>query len=146
MFLHFCRISTKLTSLWRKQGRNDGGQGGTIPRAPDHWGGAKCLLVARKSPNNFTGTFFNTVNFLPKGLRFERGGAKLASRPGRHLTSLHPWAESLRSCTKTAHLRSECLVLLVQGTMPTAGCVHYRIYLCRVHAKTKRYAGVGFCN
>jgi len=33
---------------------------------------------------------FNTVNLLPKELRFEHGGAKLASCPGRYLTSLPP--------------------------------------------------------
>jgi len=37
-----------------------------------------------------TNTFFNTANLLPKDLRFEHGGAKLASCPGRHLTSLRP--------------------------------------------------------
>jgi len=35
--------------------------------------------------------FFNTVHLLPKDLRFEHGGAKLASCPGPHLTSLHSW-------------------------------------------------------
>jgi len=39
---------------------------------------------------NATCTFFDTGNLLPKDLRFEHGGAKLASCPGRHLTSLHP--------------------------------------------------------
>jgi len=29
---------------------------------------------------------------LPKDLRFEHGGAKLASCPGRHITSLRPWS------------------------------------------------------
>jgi len=43
-----------------------------------------------KSPNSFTSTFFNRVNFLPKDLRFEHGGAKFAYCPGRHLTSLRP--------------------------------------------------------
>jgi len=79
--------------------RNEGGQGGqNSPGAWSLWGrritagGAKCLLVAPKSPNNFTSTFFNTVNFLPKSLRLEHGGVKFASCPGRHLTSLRPWA------------------------------------------------------
>jgi len=43
-----------------------------------------------KSLNNVTSTFFNTAHLLPKKLRFEHGGAKLASCPGRHLTSLRP--------------------------------------------------------
>ena len=58
-------------------------QEGTIPRAPNHCGGG----VGAKSSNNITSTFFNTVNLLPKELRFEHGSAKLASCPGRHLTS-----------------------------------------------------------
>jgi len=50
------------------QGRNDGVKGHNS-RAP-------------KSPNNVTRTFFNTVHLLPEDLRFENGGAKLASCPG----------------------------------------------------------------
>jgi len=45
---------------------------------------------AKKSPENVTSTCFNTVHLLLKDLRFEHGGAKLASCPGRHLTSLRP--------------------------------------------------------
>jgi len=46
---------------------------------------------APKSHSNVTITVFNTAHMLPKNLRFEHGGAKLASCPGRHLTSLRPW-------------------------------------------------------
>jgi len=53
--------------------------------------GAKCLMGAPKYLNNFTSTFFNAVNFLAKDLTFEHGSAKLASCPGRRLTSLRPW-------------------------------------------------------
>jgi len=60
------------------RGVTRGSTRGTIPRAP-------------KSPNNITSAFFNTVHLLPKYLSFEHGGAKLASCPGRHLTSFHPW-------------------------------------------------------
>jgi len=55
----------------------EGGKGGTIPRAS-------------KTSNKVASTFFNTVHLLLKDLRFARGGAKLASCPGRHLTSLRP--------------------------------------------------------
>jgi len=48
------------------------------------------ITGAPKNPNNFTHTFFNTVHLLPEDLRFENGGAKLASCPGRYLTSLRP--------------------------------------------------------
>jgi len=58
-------------------------------RAPNHYGGAENL-------NRITSAFFNTVYLLPKDLRFEHGGAKLASCPGRHLTSLR------LCCTGTA--------------------------------------------
>jgi len=62
------------------QGRNEGG---TIPRAPNDYGGAEI-------PNNITSTFFSAEHLFPRDLRFEHGGAKLASCPGRHLTSLRP--------------------------------------------------------
>jgi len=78
------------------QGRNEGDKGGKIPRAPNHYGGAK-------SPNNVTSTFFNTVHLLPEDLRFKHGGAKLASCSGRHLTSLRPWlAEVIFASTTLA--------------------------------------------
>ena len=43
----------------------------------------------RKSPNNFTSTFYNIVHLSPKSLSFEYGGAKLVSCLGRHLTSVY---------------------------------------------------------
>jgi len=59
---------------------------GKIPRAPDNYGGAESLWGGqnvcwwrRKVPTKFTSTFFNTVNFLQKGLWFENEVAKLAS-------------------------------------------------------------------
>jgi len=70
------------------QGYNEGDKQGTFPRVLNQYGGAKSLREAPKSPNNVTRTFFNTVYWLPKDLRFEYVGAKLASRPGRYLTSL----------------------------------------------------------
>ena len=59
------------------------GERGTIP-------GRRITLEVPKSPNNVTSTFFNTVHLLPKYLRFEHGGGKLASCPGPHLTALRP--------------------------------------------------------
>jgi len=64
------------------QGRNEGGKGGTIPRAPNLNGGAKSLWGAPKSPNNVTNRFFNTVYLLPKDLRFEHGAPNLLLAPG----------------------------------------------------------------
>ena len=43
---------------------------------------------APESPNNVTSTFFNAVHLLPKDLKFEHDGAKIASCPERCLTSL----------------------------------------------------------
>jgi len=56
------------------------------------------LWGAPKSPNNITSTFFNTVHLLAKDLSFDHGGAKLASCPGRHLTSLRPCAGGITLC------------------------------------------------
>jgi len=46
--------------------------------------------ITMGAPNHVTNTCFNTVHLLPKDLRFEHGGAKLASCPGRHVTSIRP--------------------------------------------------------
>jgi len=53
-------------------------------------GGGQITAGALKSLNNVTSTFFITVHLLLKDLRLERGGARLASCTGRHLTSLRP--------------------------------------------------------
>jgi len=50
---------------------------------------------APKSSYNVTSPFISTVRLLPKDLRFEHGGAKLVSCPGRHLTSLCPWSRCI---------------------------------------------------
>jgi len=52
--------------------------------------GRRIIMGTPKCLNSFISTFFNTVNFLPEDLRFEHGDDKLASCPGRHLTSLRP--------------------------------------------------------
>jgi len=72
------------------RGVTKGGKVGTIPRASSHYGGAEWLRGALNSPNIVASSFFNTVHLLPKDPRFERGDAKLASCPGRHLTLLRP--------------------------------------------------------
>ena len=64
--------------------------------APNQCGGRQTSAGLPKSPNIFTSTFFNTVNFLPNDLRFRLGGAKLVSCPGHRLTSLRPWLPSRR--------------------------------------------------
>jgi len=77
---------------------NEGGKGGAIPRAPNHYGAPNHSVGRRmtaggaekKSPSNVTSTFFSAVHLPSKDVRFEYGGAKLASCPGRQLTSLRP--------------------------------------------------------
>jgi len=64
------------------QGRNDRGQGGHFP-----W--RRITMRVLKSPSKVTNTC-SAVHLIPKDLRFEHGGAKLASCPGCHLTSLRP--------------------------------------------------------
>jgi len=72
------------------QGRNEvGKREHNSPGSESLWG-AKSLRGAPKSTNNVTNTFFDTVHLLPKDLRFEHEGAKLASCPGRHLALLRP--------------------------------------------------------
>jgi len=68
------------------QGRSEGGK---ISQAESLWG-RRVTAWSPKSPNNVTSAFFNTINLLLKDFRLEHGGAKLASCPGRHLTSLRP--------------------------------------------------------
>jgi len=60
-------------SLPQRQGRNEwGARGAQLP-------GAESLRGAPKSPNNVTSSFINAVHLLPKDLRFQHAGAKLAS-------------------------------------------------------------------
>jgi len=80
---------------WKKRSRCIGGvmsrgvtrwgKGGTIPRAPNHCGG-RCKVPAMSQVVSSI-----QLHLFPKDLRFEHGGAKLSSGPGRLLTSLRPW-------------------------------------------------------
>jgi len=79
------------------RGRNKGAKGYNSPGGESLWG----RRITMGAPNHCgwrrnvsTSTFFNTVLKLLKDLRFEHGGAKLASYPGRHLTLLRPWSLS----------------------------------------------------
>jgi len=82
------------------EGRNKEGKGGTIPRAPNHYGGAQSLP---RAPNNSRGAeksqqcckyFLQYSTFASKDLRFKHGSTKVASCPGDHRTLLHPWVRS----------------------------------------------------
>jgi len=71
-------------------GCNQGGhRGNNSQGAKSRWE-RRMTAGASKSPNNVTSIFFNAVHLLPKDLRFEHWCAKVASCPGRHLTSLRP--------------------------------------------------------
>jgi len=65
------------------QGRNEVGKGGTIPWVPKHGRGLRRVPTMSQLPSS-------TQYLLPKDLRFEHWGAKLASCPGHYLTSLRP--------------------------------------------------------
>jgi len=89
----------------RSQGHNEGGKASIIPRVPNHYGEHRMTAGVPKGPNNATSTFFSTVHSLPKDLKFEHGGAKVASCPGGYLTRYAP----VRSCVM--HLRSGVSIL-----------------------------------
>jgi len=55
---------------------------------PGHYGGAESMRGRRKIST--MSHVLPSVHLLPKDLRFDHGGAKLASCPGLHLTSLRP--------------------------------------------------------
>ena len=81
-----CFISSKPNKTswhYTVAGAQRGGQGGIIPRAPNHYGGRRMTVGAPKIPNNVTSTFFSTVGLLPKDFKFEPGGAKLTPLYGR---------------------------------------------------------------
>jgi len=83
----------------RYRGVTTGVQGGyNSPGAESLWW-RQMTARAPKSPNNITNTFFNTVHLVPKDLGFEHEGrVKLASCPGRHLTSLRLWTDVKPYC------------------------------------------------
>jgi len=93
-----------------------GGQGGTIRRAPNHYGGSGSRRGAPKDfgrrrdvPTMSKVLFSPPAHLLPKDLKFEHGGAKFAScPPGRHLTSLRPlWGDgSTKMSPNTPRLSS----------------------------------------
>jgi len=87
-----------------------GTKGGTIPRASNDYGGAESLRGARndcggrKKSQQCHKYLLKYSTLLPKDLRFEHRGAKLASCPGRHLTSLRPCVTTyckFHPCSKT---------------------------------------------
>jgi len=114
------RDTNWIVTLGWLQERNEAEQSGhNRPGTESLWG-------TPKSPNNVTSTFYNTVYLLPKGLRFQHGGAKLASCPWHHLTSLHPWLVTT-SCNQGSgvggvwvdsdfsirHRRSHCTIFYI---------------------------------
>ena len=71
------------TVFIRGQRRNEGEQGGRNSPGAESLRGRRKVLTMSK-------VLSLAAHLLPKDLRFEHGGAKLVSCPGRHLTSLHP--------------------------------------------------------
>ena len=102
-----------------------GRKGGTIPRAPNHCGDAEmfqqCLIVIStlfQQCHIVISTLFNTLHLLRKYSRFEYGGAKLASCPGRHLTSLRTCTVMNTSLCHTFHINTVSFQLV--------HCYHHR--------------------
>jgi len=87
--------------MWM-EGRNEGDKRGIITRAPNHCGGAEWLREVQESRSSVKYFLKYTVHLLPKDLRFEHGGAKRASCPGRHIISLRLCADDY---TKTLNHR-----------------------------------------
>jgi len=74
------------------------GQGGTVPQVPNHWGaeslrGRRMIEEAAKKSQKYHNYF---LQYSTKHLSLEHGGAKLASCPRRHLTSLRSWSMGVR--------------------------------------------------
>jgi len=67
-----------------------GAKGATTGKGGHNYSGAKELWGRRMTTGGAEKSQQCQILLLQKDLRFEHGGAKLASCPGRHLTSLHP--------------------------------------------------------
>jgi len=98
----FFQNLTKQLSFIRSQGLNEGAQspGRRITvGAPNHYGERRMTAGTPKSPNNVTDVFFNAVYLLPKDLKFEHGGAKLASIARALSNLVMPLYARVMSCT-----------------------------------------------
>ena len=98
-------IRFAISTPWRKcpllrRGVTSGGQGDTIPWAPNHYEGAVKSQQCHKY-------FLQYRTFASKDLRFEHRGAKPACCPGRHLTSLCPCCHG-SSRNNRASLAQQC--------------------------------------
>ena len=78
-----------------RQGRTEGGNGASIPRALNQRGTKKCH-------NDVVSAFSNTWSAIAPD-------AKLASCPGRHLTSDRPWLLATARCCSYRTSQSEKL-------------------------------------
>jgi len=93
------------------KGVTRGSKCGTIP-------GRRITSRAPKCPQNVTSTFFYTVHLLPKKLRSEHGGGRLASCPRRHLTSLCPWLQ-LQQMIHTSYLSCSIIASSLRSGLST---------------------------
>jgi len=66
------------------RGVTSGARGAQLP-------GRRIIMGTQKNPNNVTSTLFNS-RFASERPQVRTRGAKLASCPGRHPTSLRPWS------------------------------------------------------
>jgi len=96
-----------------------GGKGSIVPQAPNDYRGAKKSKQCHKHVLQYS-----RLHLLPKDIKFEHGGAKRASCPGRCLTSLRP-------------LSSTCDKVWVSS--PNWGCL-FRIWLSKLVQLSPRSA------
>jgi len=76
--------------LSRNQRRNEEGKIGTIPWAPNHYGGIEWLWGSRKVPTMWQ--VLSSIQYICfRKTQFQKWGVKLASFTRCHLASLRPW-------------------------------------------------------
>jgi len=97
LFANVYTCSFSHAALWfNQQGVTSGSRGRNSTGAESLWG----RWNTARAPNDCGGTkksqqrhkhFLQNSTFASERLRFEHGGAKLASCPGSHLSSLRPY-------------------------------------------------------
>ena len=119
-------------------GVTKGGKGGhNFPGAESLWK-RQITAGASKGPDNVTSTFFNTAYLPRKDLRFEHGGAKLASCPGRHLTSLYPWIPGVIATFVICRLSFSLAVIFIVILSGSQNLLSYYILYLNVSEQGKK--------
>ena len=96
-----------------------------MPRASIYWG-------RRKVPTMLQ--LLSSIHLLPNDLRFEHGDAKLASCPGRHLTSKRPWTQQLEMWPACGSVVSASVSVLVDLEFDSRPGPNKTLKLARQHS------------